>query len=810
MLSERQLVASNLWKAVRTNGAPGLSSRVAREYTLLLLAAHLIAGRPDSPFIPMHHRRPTEGAPYDIVRSASSLLNQLDSYDHQMPDSLERAWHEYLLEMDRWLSRGSVRMQLSERAEEQILQIGKLINVLMSEHPRETWLYVFDFIFRSDGERGHLGPGAQRRGMAEFAATLAVSDHKVAELSSWCGDIAVLLSSTPDADSPEFIIEGEELDRQETIWLLRLAIFGVSVSLREKALSRSNFLVVDVGELYTHYRRQSQQDRVISRVIALLPEQGLAVLFVSPEFLRLKAASFLFEELVRSGRMRASVRLRAGGNARRGRITAWVISRNRISASTLMMDLLEVDSIGHFSSVESIARFAAFTVLQSMGAPFPKVASFQIPDTEAQAVDTILKRRFKDGYADIPGVSARVTIDQIGLQNFTSDPSRYIQTELDTSAFERLDARPLESVLALRDRGPSRFYIIGDNGEGKSHYLRLLAAETASSGQTTVGLSSNIWDRFDFPHSENPESRFVYMGTRTSKSGVDGVRSGRKLLERFELLSTDERRLAAFRSVLSQIGLSDTIYLVSRRGSYSSVAADSLENSRRLSGIASDNEEIFRAIEKKNFRVAFKHKRSSDAIVPFDELSSGEQQVISLIVKLVLGSDRGRLILIDEPEASLHVGWQRALPQILEEVSTRFSCDMVVATHSAVMVSSARASSDYCFSARDGEVVPIQVGDRKSVDGVLINGFRTYTPYGKELYEQCARIVSQAIEDANATDPTEDSVTPLLEQLSRLRRIAEGDGNALDQESKGRDIDLIEMARTAIQHLSKSKSNAGA
>jgi ABC-type molybdenum transport system ATPase subunit/photorepair protein PhrA len=809
MLNERQLVASNLWKSVRSGEVTRIPVHLVREYTLLLLAAHLIAERESSFFTSDWHNRSAAKAPDEVAHAASKLLDQLDYRRSQVPDFLERAWHDYSSGLDRWLNLGSVSAQIPIRIDEEIAEIGRRIDVHLREQPRQTWLYVFDFIFRVDNQRAHAGPAAERRGVAEFAATLAMPEMSVTEMSSWSGDVAVLLASMPESKPSEFIVEGKELNRKELIWLLRLAIFGVPVSLRERIADAPGFLVVDAAEAHARYRRHDQTGYDLSRAVMRPLYEGLAVLFVSPYFLRLKTASLLFADLVRSGRLCASVRLPKSG-LRRSSTTAWVVSGSHHFASTLMMDLRDVDSIGQVSSAESISRFAASMVLLSMGAPFPRGASFQIPDAEAQAVDTILRRRFKNGYADIPGISAQVSAEQIARQGYASDPSLYIRTDLDTSAFERLDAQQLEAVLKLDGREPSRFYIIGDNGEGKSHYLRLLAAEMISSGRTTVGMSSNVWDRFDFDPSESPGSRFVYMGTRTSKSGVDGVRSGRQILERFESISVDEERLSVFRSVLSQIGLSDTIYLVSRRGTYRSVDAASLENSRRLSILASENEELFRGIDKRSYRLAFKHKRSSDAIVPFDELSSGEQQVISLIVRLVLGAAPGRLLLIDEPETSLHVGWQRALPQVLEAVSNQFRCDMVIATHSAVMVASARASSDYCFSARNGEVVPIKASERRSVDGVLINGFRTYTPFGKELYEQCARIVAKAIERANLPFAAMDSLDPLIEQLSDLRRIAEGDVNARDQDSKKRDIDLIATARMAIERLMDNKKNAEA
>jgi len=65
--------------------------------------------------------------------------------------------------------------------------------------------------------------------------------------------------------------------------------------------------------------------------------------------------------------------------------------------------------------------------------------------------------------------------------------------------------------------------------------------------------------------------------------------------------------------------------------------------------------------------------------ITLDALSSGEKQMISLLAKLYL-YPKQKIILIDEPELSLSIDWQR---QILEDVINAPSCSQLVAiTHS--------------------------------------------------------------------------------------------------------------------------------
>lgn len=81
---------------------------------------------------------------------------------------------------------------------------------------------------------------------------------------------------------------------------------------------------------------------------------------------------------------------------------------------------------------------------------------------------------------------------------------------------------------------------------------------------------------------------------------------------------------------------------------------------------------------RRNFKVKVTSQASGKE-VPIEALSSGEKQMISLFARLYLYSGP-KIILIDEPELSLSLDWQR---QILLDVLEAPSCKQVIAiTHS--------------------------------------------------------------------------------------------------------------------------------
>ena len=89
-------------------------------------------------------------------------------------------------------------------------------------------------------------------------------------------------------------------------------------------------------------------------------------------------------------------------------------------------------------------------------------------------------------------------------------------------------------------------------------------------------------------------------------------------------------------------------------------------------------------ISKEGFEI----KSSTDRSIPLRELSSGEQHMIVLMYNLLFRDSRqgDELILIDEPEISLHIIWQQQFISSLEKISKLSKFDVMIATHSPAIV----------------------------------------------------------------------------------------------------------------------------
>jgi len=72
--------------------------------------------------------------------------------------------------------------------------------------------------------------------------------------------------------------------------------------------------------------------------------------------------------------------------------------------------------------------------------------------------------------------------------------------------------------------------------------------------------------------------------------------------------------------------------------------------------------------------------------IPLDYLSSGEKLQLILFYELLFHSEAGSLLMIDNPELSLHVSWQRNFLQDIQEIVRLGNFDVLIATHSPQII----------------------------------------------------------------------------------------------------------------------------
>ena len=83
------------------------------------------------------------------------------------------------------------------------------------------------------------------------------------------------------------------------------------------------------------------------------------------------------------------------------------------------------------------------------------------------------------------------------------------------------------------------------------------------------------------------------------------------------------------------------------------------------------------------FKISYGTKTEELAL---SDLSSGEQHQIILLFELIFNLESGSIVLIDEPEISLHVAWMRMFISDLLEILKLHNAQAIVVTHSPQII----------------------------------------------------------------------------------------------------------------------------
>ncbi len=198
-------------------------------------------------------------------------------------------------------------------------------------------------------------------------------------------------------------------------------------------------------------------------------------------------------------------------------------------------------------------------------------------------------------------------------------------------------------------------------------------------------------------HSQENDRTFPERLVRFVREGERELPE-RQILDRMAELETKRQRLISLGFLDSETGLSDlteedvrkahealTIYV----GDVQDKLAVFDDLSQRVGKLIDIVNERFKYKEiavhrERGFRVI---TDSGDAIA-LDSLSSGEQHELVVLYELLFRAPQDGLVLVDEPEISLHVGWQSRFLADLMGILRLTGSYGIVATHSPVIIGS--------------------------------------------------------------------------------------------------------------------------
>jgi predicted ATP-binding protein involved in virulence len=254
----------------------------------------------------------------------------------------------------------------------------------------------------------------------------------------------------------------------------------------------------------------------------------------------------------------------------------------------------------------------------------------------------------------------------------------WLRTLIDGFTVHYIRAQRLETIDRFRMSRRERF-------ASPTAAVVLYAQELAQNIQQTLGKYAELSQSLDrsFPH------RLVTQGPH-SQTSLPGLQ---------KRLSTLEER----QNMLTSVGLLDA-----ERYSFAvpmideskidvlSIYVDDAAKKLNVFDELYARIDLFRRLINKRFlfksmsinkRDGFVFTTSTGQPLSPTSLSTGEQHELVLLYELLFRVKRNSLILVDEPEISLHIAWQEQFLRDLKDITRISEFDVLIATHSPQIIS---------------------------------------------------------------------------------------------------------------------------
>lgn len=328
---------------------------------------------------------------------------------------------------------------------------------------------------------------------------------------------------------------------------------------------------------------------------------------------------------------------------------------------------------------------------------------------------------------------------------------------------------PIE-MLSLNHLPNDVSILIGENGSGKSTLLNLLSKHYSRNGHEVVAIANSIHDKFDIGH-EKIKSLRGRSGRKQTRSTIKNALGNIK--------ENDIQKLKYVSQALQYVGFSPMIgfKIINLKSSYENIIIESnltesdknelLHLLYRTVSKSKDENIIWLSVESYNY---YEIERSSltrlfkwestlkklniisrieiflsknNQILPMLNASSGELSLITSIIYLSTVITDNTVILIDEPENSLHPKWQKEYGKIILDIFYFFQPKVIIATHSPLIVNGAEIFiEDTKIYKAENFSFKLQHKESLNLEELMFRFFDINTPENRFLSERVVRLLN--------------------------------------------------------------------
>ncbi|MDR1609965.1 MAG: AAA family ATPase [Candidatus Symbiothrix sp.] len=255
---------------------------------------------------------------------------------------------------------------------------------------------------------------------------------------------------------------------------------------------------------------------------------------------------------------------------------------------------------------------------------------------------------------------------------------------MNTNLIKRIEIKGLFHQYDLKwDLNPDVNILVGTNGIGKSTILRTINALLSKK-------YSYIRDwKMDVEIHLTDNSLLSYDNLKPQKN--ISIQPNYEYITTFDVPLRDKTKITQSETPLDK-ELQQILYTTGKenQNSFINYRLKATHSPKLASTINQridnffDSINVFFAETKKtididhNFNKIIFHQNKS--VIALEQLSSGEKQILLILFTVFLMEKKQYILLMDEPEISLHIGWQQRLIDVIQQMNP--NCQLIIATHS--------------------------------------------------------------------------------------------------------------------------------
>lgn len=229
--------------------------------------------------------------------------------------------------------------------------------------------------------------------------------------------------------------------------------------------------------------------------------------------------------------------------------------------------------------------------------------------------------------------------------------------------------------------------LVGINGSGKSTLLKVINALLFLDRRPLQKLGIDKAKLNGLPNPDNTYFNLIidyknggFLSNYVSEFEFDGLSTFDVPVSNKSKLKQDESPLMLeLRNLILQTGT----------GSFNDYRLRATQSKELSDKINTRIKNFFKQINKlfentnKKIEIDFSNRivfNSETETIQLEQLSSGEKQLLLILFKVFLMDEKPYVLLMDEPEISLHISWQQDLIKTIRTLNP--NCQLIIATHS--------------------------------------------------------------------------------------------------------------------------------